>query len=217
MSEAIQFERVEHAVLSTTHDYQNVFEFCKNTLISIGGKVKKADPQSGLLEASWKYGINPFGLRGSLIFRTLEDGAISITVKAGFKDSFATTGAPEKKAQEIIHALLQEQNDTDTTSTAASTPSTNPPAFNDKPVNASRNKTKLAMALISFFGGGLGLHKFYAGCWGWGLVYLGSCFLIPGLSALVALVEFIRILTLSADSFDEKYNQSEPKPFTFIW
>ena len=73
------------------------------------------------------------------------------------------------------------------------------------------------MALMSFFAGGLGLHKFYSGCWGWGLVYLGSNLLVPGGASVIAFIEFIRVLTLSKESFDAKYNQSTLKPFTFIW
>lgn len=214
MSESIQFELVEDTVLTTAQDYQKVFEFCKTTLIELGGAIKNESPQSGELEASWKYGINPFGLRGTLIFRTLPDGVISITVKSGFKDSFNTKGAPEEKTQEIIQALRQVEEEANA---AATSMPMSPPAFSDAPVNPTRNKTKLAMLLTSFFLGGLGLHKFYSGCWGWGLVYLGSCFILPGATALVALVEFIRLLTLSEVTFNEKYNQETPKPFTFIW
>lgn len=214
MSESIQFELVEKTVLTTTQDYQKVFEFCKTTLIELGGVIKKETPQSGELEASWKYGINPFGLRGTLIFRTMPDGVISITAKSGFKDSFNTNDAPEKKTQEIIQALLQVEGEPNTVGTSMPM---SPPAFSDAPVNPTRNKTKLLMALASFLFGGLGLHKFYAGCWGWGLVYLASCFILPGATAFVGLVEFIRILTLSETVFNEKYNLETPKPFTFIW
>lgn len=208
----IVFEQADNAVLLTQADYQTVYNHCKNVLIQLGGNIKKDDSNAGLLEAAWRYGINPFGLRGTLTFRTMEDGAISITVKSGFKDSFNTTSAVEKKTQEIIHALLNVNEQGITSST-----STNPPSFASSPVNPNRNKTKLATALLAFFVGGIGAHKFYAGCWGWGIVYLVSCLILPGVAAIVALIEFIRVLTLSAESFDEKYNQITPKPFTFIW
>ncbi|EGQ7815284.1 TM2 domain-containing protein [Vibrio parahaemolyticus] len=138
----------------------------------------------------------------------MEDGQISVTVKSGFKDSLNTSSAVDKKTQEILTALLGGAS----TSTTLS-----PPAFDAAPINPSRNKTKLAMALLTFFLGGVGGHKFYAGCWGWGLVYLVSCLLLPGVSAVVALVELIRVLTLSQERFDEKYNLTAPKPLTFIW
>lgn len=207
----IVFEQLESAVLVTNDDYQAAFEHCKAVLIRLQGSIKKEDKQAGTLEAAWRYGINPFGLRGTLTFRQMDDGSISITVKSGFKDSFNTTSAVDKKTQQIVEALLNNQT------TGTNTETLTPPSFNDLPVNPTRNKTKLAMSLLTFFGGGLGLHKFYAGCWGWGLVYLASCLILPGVSAVVALIEFIRVLTLSKESFDAKYNLETPKPFTFIW
>lgn len=208
----IVFEQTDTAVLTTRNDYSEVFDHCKAALIQLKGSIKKEDASNGVLEAAWRYGINPFGLCGTLVFRTMEDGAISITVKSGFKDSFNTTSAVEKKTQEIIQTLMNVED-----KNVSSPTSTNPPSFSSSPVNPSRNKTKLATSLLAFFVGGLGGHKFYAGCWGWGIVYLVSCFILPGLSAIVALIEFIRVLTLSAERFDEKYNQVTPKPFTFIW
>ncbi|WP_231570874.1 TM2 domain-containing protein [Vibrio jasicida] len=204
----IVFEQTDNAVLTTSGDYVLVFQHCQQVLIHLGGRIKAEDLNAGLLEAAWRYGVNPFGLRGTLHFRAMEDGQISVTVKSGFKDSFNTSSVVDKKAQEILTALLGEAS----TSTTLS-----PPAFDAAPVNPSRNKTKLAMALLTFFLGGVGGHKFYAGCWGWGLVYLVSCLLLPGVSAVVALVELIRVLTLSQERFDEKYNLTAPKPFTFIW
>ncbi|WP_020197025.1 TM2 domain-containing protein [Vibrio owensii] len=204
----IVFEQTDNAVLTTSGDYALVFQHCQQVLIHLGGRIKAEDLNAGLLEAAWRYGVNPFGLRGTLHFRAMEDGQISVTVKSGFKDSFNTSSAVDKKTQEILSALLGGAS----TSTTLS-----PPAFDAAPVNPSRNKTKLAMALLTFFLGGVGGHKFYAGCWGWGLVYLVSCLLLPGVSAVVALVELIRVLTLSQERFDEKYNLTAPKPFTFIW
>ena len=204
----IVFEQTDNAVLTTSGDYALVFQHCQQVLIQLGGRIKAEDLNAGLLEAAWRYGVNPFGLRGTLHFRAMEDGQISVTVKSGFKDSFNTSSAVDKKTQEILTALLGGAS----TSTTLS-----PPTFDAAPVNPSRNKTKLAMALLTFFLGGVGGHKFYAGCWGWGLVYLVSCLLLPGVSAVVALVELIRVLTLSQERFDEKYNLTAPKPFTFIW
>lgn len=210
----IEFERTDSAVLISTQEYQAVFAHCRAVLVALNGSIKQEDANTGVLEAAWRYGVNPFGLRGTLLFRALDDGAISITVKSGFKDSFNTTSAVEKKTQEIMNALLKQQSvDLNRSVNLGNLP----PSIHAAPVNASRNKTKLAMALLSFLLGGMGVHKFYAGTWGWGLVYLASCFILPGISAVVAVVEFIRVLTLSPEAFDAKYNQAEPKPFTFIW
>ncbi|WP_236689783.1 TM2 domain-containing protein [Photobacterium kishitanii] len=165
---------------------------------------------AGTLEAAWWYGINPFGLRATLSFRVDDNGVINVIVKANFKDSFTTTGAPEKKVQEIMQALLGADVTSDNHTVM-------PPSLSAAPINSHRNKTKGLMALAAFVFGGMGGHKFYAGCWGWGLVYLVSCFILPFVSLGISMIEFIRILTLSPEKFNQKYNTSEPKPFTFIW
>jgi len=71
---------------------------------------------------------------------------------------------------------------------------------------APNGKSKIAAALLAFFLGGLGVHKFYLGQVGWGIVYLLFCWtFIP---AIVAFVEFILLLTMSDERFNEKYGQT---------
>lgn len=68
---------------------------------------------------------------------------------------------------------------------------------------APNGKSKLAAALFAFFLGGLGIHKFYLGRIGWGIVYLLFCWtFIP---AIVALIEGILLLVMSDDEFNRKY------------
>lgn len=65
-------------------------------------------------------------------------------------------------------------------------------------------KTKIAAALFAFFLGGFGAHKFYLGQIGWGFLYLVFFWtLIP---SVIAFIEFILLLAMSDDKFDEKYN-----------
>jgi TM2 domain-containing membrane protein YozV len=54
------------------------------------------------------------------------------------------------------------------------------------------------------FLGGLGVHKFYLGQIGQGVVYLLFCFLV--IPSIIALFEFISYLSMSIDKFDSKFN-----------
>lgn len=65
------------------------------------------------------------------------------------------------------------------------------------------SKSRIAAALLAFFLGSLGVHKFYLGKIGQGFLYLLFCWtLIPG---IVAFVEFIIYLTWSDEQFAAKY------------
>ena len=64
-------------------------------------------------------------------------------------------------------------------------------------------KNKVTAALLAFFLGGLGVHRFYLGQW-WGIFYLLFCWtLIPG---LIAVIECIVFLCTSDQSWDARYN-----------
>lgn len=68
---------------------------------------------------------------------------------------------------------------------------------------APSDKNKLIAALLAIFLGGLGIHKFYLGQTGWGILYLVFCWtFIP---ALVGLIEGICFLIMSQDEFNRKY------------
>ena len=66
-------------------------------------------------------------------------------------------------------------------------------------------RDKVVAGLLALLLGGLGVHKFYLGRTGWGIVYLLFCWtFIP---ALIALVEGIVYLCMSRQSFDARYNR----------
>lgn len=68
---------------------------------------------------------------------------------------------------------------------------------------APNGKSRLAAALFALLLGGLGIHKFYLGSAGWGLVYLLFCWtFIP---ALAGLVEGILFLVMSDAEFARRY------------
>lgn len=66
-------------------------------------------------------------------------------------------------------------------------------------------KSKVTAALLALFLGGIGIHKFYLGRAGWGVVYLLLFWtFIP---AIVAFVEAIVYLTMSDEAFYDKYSK----------
>lgn len=203
----MEFEKVSDSSLQTTANYSDTFQYVRETLLKAGGKLKKENLQDGLLEAAWRYGLNPFGLRVTIQFRTLDDNTIELNVKGGFKDSFDTTGAGQKKAMEIIRAIQGI-----TAPEAADQP---PRMGSDSVMN--RGKSKVMAGILAVLLGGLGAHKFYIGSWGLGLAYLISSFVIPGLAMVIALVEGIRYFMLNENDFNEKYNYCQIKPFELKW
>ncbi|MBO7722912.1 MAG: zinc ribbon domain-containing protein [Thermoguttaceae bacterium] len=78
-------------------------------------------------------------------------------------------------------------------------------------------KNKLAAGLLAIFLGWIGVHKFYMGSWGWGMVFLAVVFLTGGFLGLVTgicgLVEGILYLTMSQKEFEEKYSPQTEAPF----
>ncbi len=64
-------------------------------------------------------------------------------------------------------------------------------------------KNRIIAAVLALFLGGFGIHKFYLGRIGWGVVYLLFCWtFIPG---IVAFIEFIIYLCTSDEDFARKY------------
>ena len=64
-------------------------------------------------------------------------------------------------------------------------------------------KNRVAAILLALFLGGLGVHKFYLGQVGMGLLYLVFCW--TGIPAIVAFVEAILYLVASDEDFQKKY------------
>ncbi|EOC1691855.1 TM2 domain-containing protein [Cronobacter turicensis] len=65
------------------------------------------------------------------------------------------------------------------------------------------NKNRISAALLAFFLGGFGAHKFYLGKIGQGLLYLIFCWtFIP---SIIAFVEFIIYLCDTDEYFARKY------------
>ncbi|MCM3744035.1 NINE protein [Sporosarcina luteola] len=57
---------------------------------------------------------------------------------------------------------------------------------------------------MAIFLGGLGIHKFYLGKWGWGILYILFCWTyIP---SLIGLIEGIIYLVSNQNNFARKYD-----------
>ena len=66
-------------------------------------------------------------------------------------------------------------------------------------------KNKTTAAILAFFLGGIGIHRFYLNQIGYGFLYLIFCWtFIP---AFIALIDFIVFLTMSEQVFNLKYNR----------
>ncbi|MGL1931688.1 MAG: zinc-ribbon domain and TM2 domain-containing protein [Desulfotalea sp.] len=64
-------------------------------------------------------------------------------------------------------------------------------------------KNKYIAALVAFFLGGFGAHKFYLGQIGLGIVYLLFCWTV--IPAIIALVECIILVSMDDETFKQKY------------
>lgn len=65
-------------------------------------------------------------------------------------------------------------------------------------------KSKFTAAILAFFLGGLGIHRFYLNQNKLGLFYLLFCWtFIP---VFIALIDFFVFLFMSEDNFNYKYN-----------
>ena len=67
-----------------------------------------------------------------------------------------------------------------------------------------RKSKKIATVLAFPFLGGLGIHKFYLGQIGQGVIYFLFCFLV--IPSIISLFEFISYLSMSTEKFDAKFN-----------
>ena len=72
-------------------------------------------------------------------------------------------------------------------------------------------KSKSTAALLALFLGSIGIHRFYLNQSGRGILYLLFCWtLIP---FLISLIDFIWLLTMNENTFNQKFNYHYQTPF----
>ena len=201
--------------------YEEAFAAMRETMAVMGGTIKSEDMQKGELEGGWRYGINAFGLRVAAYFKALPDGSIQVSTRGRFKDAIDTFGGARKKRDQVVTAFVtrfQQAPAPAAAGVALAQPlaqnmgATSPPAVVSGEI-PHRGKTKGLAAILALLLGGLGIHKFYLGSWGWGLIYI--LLVWTWIPFIVAVVEAIIYLSMSQSAFDEKYNLRPVSPFTW--
>ena len=76
-----------------------------------------------------------------------------------------------------------------------------------------RGKQKTVAGIFALLLGGLGIHKFYLGSWGWGIVYM--LFVWTFIPVIIAVIEGIVFLFMKDEKFDSRYNYTPA--FAFKW
>ena len=77
-------------------------------------------------------------------------------------------------------------------------------------VQRRKGADKTALALLAFFLGGFGAHKFYVGKYGQGIFYILFCW--TGIPGLIAFVEFIIYLCTPSEEIAQKYTSKGAGP-----
>ena len=195
---------------SLTGSYDAAFKGMRAVFERRGGTIKTESLTDGYIEARYRYGVNPWGLRIGAQFRDMADGNYEVRVKGSFKDAFDSTGAAQKRAIEALDDFASAQP-----AESPAAPPVAPPKIGTSTMQ-HRGKSKTTAALLALILGGLGAHKFYLGSWGWGLIFLGVLLISGGalayIPAIVALIEAIRFFSMSNTNFDAQYNLAPAAP-----
>ena len=139
-------------------------------------------------------------MKGKILDYSIQNSSGVISGDDGKRYNFTNLEWKSDKnptAKQIVDFSIDEENATS--------------IYLDKNVNSS-DKSKVVAALLAFFLGGFGFHKFYLGCTASGIIMLlvfilGFILLgIPSvIIALIAFIEAILYIVESDDDFQEKY------------
>ena len=206
-------------------DYAELMGLVAFAMKKSGGQILRSVAEEGIVEAKWTYGINLSGLRVTAYFRALQTGEIQIAIRGSFADSLDTFGHARAKAIEVAGVFLSLMP-INVVSQQPSPPMAPPPhlthggfaqqGFQNSPMMSNtatphQGKRKGLATILCLCGGGIGIHKFYYGSFGWGLLYLVFCW--TWIPVLVSFVELIVLLVMSPQDFDVKYNYTPARAF----
>ena len=83
---------------------------------------------------------------------------------------------------------------------------------------AGRGKDKTAAGILGILLGGLGVHQFYLGSVGTGVILTAATIVTCGIGgAVLGLIEGIILLTMTDDDFNKRYNDRTPQSVEFVF
>ena len=106
-------KKINDTTMVITGSYESIFSEVKEKITVLKGRVKKSSKDDGYIESSWRYGINPFGLRVSIQFSIIDNNEVELEFKGFFVDAIDATGAANRKSMEIFDAILNEVSNDD--------------------------------------------------------------------------------------------------------
>jgi len=82
---------------------------------------------------------------------------------------------------------------------------------------AGRGKDKTTAGILGILLGGFGVHQFYLGSVGTGVILIAATLVTCGIGAILGLVEGILLLTMSDEDFNKRYNNRTPASVEFVF
>ena len=212
---------IDETTLITDAPYDVLFNLGREVASGLGGKLKSEDVRGGRLDFKFRYGINPTGIRVTIQFRRAEGGDTEMVVHGRIGDSLDVTGAGKARGSTILNGIVARLE--------GGRPYPDVLPAEPHPVRAPilgtmgapyRGKSKTQTTLLALLLGGLGVHRFYLGTWGIGLIYLGLSLIGMGafgfpLGVVCSIYDLLRFMLMKTASFDAKFNYAKVGPFTF--
>ena len=195
-------------VLRPACSYPQALDALQRAMTELGGQLQPA-PGAGVVDGRWRLGLNAKGLR--VLASVFEDGrGLGVMIRHDVGQMPYGTGRTRRQAAAVAARFAEIA--------AGLEPAALPAADGPQPPRLveggcpHRGLSRRQAVLYAIIGGGVGLHRFYLGSWGWGLCYLGLLLLLPGSSVIVALAEAVRLWRMTPDAFDAAYNLRPATP-----